>query len=84
MCLSGVSGDLLHAFQVFQVTVQVSNGTLLNDLRRFQVYPSGAPGDGPGVKWYVFKSFEKVSGVAFRCYFQVFQVTISTPFKCAR
>ena len=55
MLLSGVSGDHLHAFQVFQVTVQVSNGTFFNDLRKLQVYPSGVPGDGSGVKWYIFK-----------------------------
>ena len=40
VCLSGVagvSGDRPHAFQVFQVTVQVSNGTFLNDFGGFQV-----------------------------------------------
>ena len=37
VCLSGVSGDRLHAFQVFQVTVQVSAATFLNDFGVFQV-----------------------------------------------
>ena len=37
MLLSGVSGDHLHAFQVFQVTVQVWNATLWNGFAGFQV-----------------------------------------------
>ena len=43
------------AFQVLQVTVQVSNGMFLNDFNGFQVCLSGVPGDRSGVQWYAFK-----------------------------
>ena len=52
---SGVSGDRLHAFQVFQVTVQVSNGTFSNDFESFQA--SGESG--------LYNTFKSPEGLAF-------------------